>query len=83
MWVLGEDQAGYVQLQFQLLRGAAAGPARSQGGCPSSHKTRTMTRMRMSVVVVLVRHQGVAGVVGAVAGGGLQAVGPGHRCRGG
>ena len=67
--VLGVDQVGDVQLQFQLLRGAAAGPARSQGGCPSSHKTRTMTRMmRMSVVVVLVRHQGVAGVVGAVAG---------------
>ena len=69
MRVLGVDQVGDVQLQFQLLRGAAAGPARSQGGCPSSHKTRTMTRMmRMSVVVVLVRHQGVAGVVGAVAG---------------
>ena len=69
MRVLGVDQVGDVQLQFQLLRGAAAGPACSQGGCPSSHKTRTMTRMmRMSVVVVLVRHQGVAGVVGAVAG---------------
>ena len=72
MWVLGarvlgEDQAGYVQLQFQLLHGAAAGPARSQGGCPSSHKTRTMTRM-MRTVALLVRHQGVAGVVGAVAG---------------
>ena len=70
MRVLAVDQVGDVQLQFQLLRGAAAGPACSQGGCPSSHKTRTMTRMmRMSVVVVvLVRHQGVAGVVGAVAG---------------
>ena len=57
MRVLGEDQAGNVQLQFQqfqLLRGAAAGPALSQGGCPSSHKTRTMTRTRRSVVVVLV-----------------------------
>ena len=80
MWVLGarvlgEVQSGEVQLlfqQFQLLRGAAAGPACSQHGCPSSPKTRTMTRMMISVVVLvtgtMVRLQGVAGVVEAVLG---------------
>ena len=69
------DQAGIVQLQFQLfqlLRGAAAGPARSQHGSPSSPRTRMMTRMMISVVVLvtgtMVRLQGVAGVVEAVLG---------------
>ena len=72
--VLGVDQAGIVQLQFQLLRGAAAGPARSQHGSPSSPRTRMMTRMMISVVAVvlvtgtMVRLQGVAGVVEAVLG---------------
>ena len=70
--VLGVDQVGDVQLQFQLLRGAAAGPACSQGGCPSSLKTRMMTRMMILVVVLetgtMVRLQGVAGVVEAVLG---------------
>ena len=65
VWVMGEDQAGNVQLQFQLPRGAAAGPARSQGGCPSSPKMRTMTRMtRMEVV----RLQSVVGVLEDAAG---------------
>ena len=77
MWVLGVrvlgvDQAGIVRLQFQLLRGAAAGPARSQHGSPSSPRTRMMTRMMISVVVLvtgtMVRLQGVAGVVEAVLG---------------
>ena len=77
MRVLGEDQ-----LQFQLLHGAAAGPACSQGGCPSSLKTRMMTRM-MRTVVLLVRHPSVVGVVEAVAGRGLLAIGLGHRLRSG
>ena len=70
MWVLGvrvlgEDQAGNVQLQFQLPRGAAAGPVCSQRGSPSSPKMRTMTRMtRMEVV----RLQGVVGVLEDAAG---------------
>ena len=80
MWVLGVrvlgvDQAGIVLpqfQQFQLLRGAAAGPARSQRGSPSSPRTRMMTRMMISVVVLvtgtMVRLQGVAGVVEAVLG---------------
>ena len=64
MRVLGEDQ-----LQFQLLHGAAAGPACSQGGCPSSLKTRMMTRMtRMRRAGPVERLRGVAGVVEAVVG---------------
>ena len=70
--VLGVDQVGDVQLQFQLLRGTAAGPARSQHGSPSSPRTRMMMRMMISVVVLvtgtMVRLQGVAGVVEAVLG---------------
>ena len=87
MRVLGVDQVGDVQLQFQLLRGAAAGPACSQGGCPSSLKTRMMTRMMRTVVllvmVIMVRHPSVVGVVEAVAGRGLLAIGLGHRLRSG
>ena len=66
--VLGEDQAGNVQLQFQLLRGAAAGPARSQRGSPSSPKMRTMTRMTRMMRTEVVRLQSVVGVLEAAAG---------------